>query len=479
MNELSSVLRNTSVLVAARLLERANSFALAFFVSRILGPEGLGIYSAAIAYYGTLSIAAELGASDFLVREIAKHPSSANRYTVHVIYLTAGASVIAIAAVSWAIPFFGYSHDLQLAIIVAILAIVPAAINAIQEALFVAYQRVEFQAYIALGMTLTQCGISIYLLTQGYGVVSLLIAFVTVKYVMTSCAFLFAGRLIRFDWRLDLRFVRNIVRDLKSFSVLSFFSAVCARPELIIISLLANEAVVGLYSAAIKLVEFWYLVPQAFMTNVFPVLSRSYAGAAESTRCWIQNTSIKYLMALSLPLAMGITLAAVPILEFFYGSSFTAAAPILQWASWTLPLACLMEVLWRILAARNEQQTLLRVQIVSTFFRIAAAYGLTMALSGTGAALAALVSLAVHNVLLLNRIRRDGTSIHPYRLAWRFGLGAMVMGVVMMLTVNHIDIWIVLVIAGATYAVLGIFTRAISGDDLMLVRQMLVSNRKP
>ena len=215
------------------------------------------------------------------------------------------------------------------------------------------------------------------------------------------------------------------------------------------------------------------------MLNVFPILSRTYAAKSAQVRSWVQDTSIKCLMALSLPLAVGITFAAHPILGLLYGEEFVRATPILQWAVWTLPLTCLVEVFWRILAARNEQHTLLQVQIVSTLLRVAVAYGLTVALGAPGAALAAVVSLSVHTALLLNRVRRDGTAIHPYRLAWRFGLGAFAMGIVIVMTMHHVHLWMVAVIAAATYAAFSIFTRAVSGQDLIVVRQMMLATRKP
>jgi O-antigen/teichoic acid export membrane protein len=320
--------------------------------------------------------------------------------------------------------------------------------------------------------------ISIYLLFHGHDIMSLLITFVAVKYGMAIFAFGFTRRLISPNWHFDFAFARSIFPQLKSFSLLSLLSALCSRPELIILSLFANEATVGLYSAAVKLVDFWYLLPQTFMVNVFPVLSRSYAASQESKSSRaIQDRSIKYLMALSLPVAVGISFAAGPILNLLYGPEFVPAAPILQCASWTLPLASLNAVFWRILAARNEQDAIFRVQLISTSIRLACSYALTLLLGAFGAALSAVISLAVHNAILLNRVRQGGTTLRPYRIASRFALGALLMGVVITVTLDRLDFWVVVPVAAATYVGLSFLIRAFSNDDLALMRQVLLSSK--
>jgi O-antigen/teichoic acid export membrane protein len=477
MNELSGVLRNTWVLALARLLERTNTFILAFLISRMLGPAGLGIYSAALAYHGMISIAAELGTGNFLVREIARNPNLAGRYTTHVVYMTGCISIIMIAIAAPAIPLLGYGTDLQHAIALIILATLPATMNSIQEAVFVAYQRVHFQTYTTLATILAYSSLSIYLLTHNYGVISLIISFVVVKYLMTVVAYLFARRLIRFEWRIDFSFARRLIGELKSFSLSYLLAAMCARPELIILSLVETEAVVGYYSAAIKLVDFWYLLPQTFMANVFPLLSRSYAAANDSRSSTLQDRSIQCLAALSLPIAVGITFAAPRILEFVYGPEFVVAAPVLRCLAWTLPLACLNAVLWRILAARNRQDTVFHVQALSTAVRIASGYGLTLIVGAVGAALSAVLSLVAHNAMLLNRVRCNGTRLHPYRVGWRFAPAAALMGLVIFSIVDRIDFWIVALISAGIYIGSSILMRAFSPADLALVRQLVLPGK--
>ena len=82
MNQYSvfkGILRNTAALAAARVVERSSTVVLSFFVARRLGAAGLGIYSAAMVFFGLISLAAEMGSTNYLVREIAKDRSRTSR----------------------------------------------------------------------------------------------------------------------------------------------------------------------------------------------------------------------------------------------------------------------------------------------------------------------------------------------------------------------------------------------------------------
>jgi O-antigen/teichoic acid export membrane protein len=72
MGEGAAILKNSGFLAGARLIERVANVVLAFFIARKLGAAGLGIYSAALAYYYLVANAGELGVTNLIVREIAK-----------------------------------------------------------------------------------------------------------------------------------------------------------------------------------------------------------------------------------------------------------------------------------------------------------------------------------------------------------------------------------------------------------------------
>ncbi len=472
MSQADQIFKNTIVLGTARVVERAGTMVLAFFVSRTLGAAGLGIYSTAMVYYGLVAIAADAGATNLLVREIAKDRAQTSRYVIHVGFLTMVVSILATGLSFALVPHLGYSSTLAASIYVAILATIPGTLRSIQEAVFVAYQRVEFITCTTLVTAFVNLGVCLLLLKKGYGVVSLVAAFVLIQCLMAMLYFvLMARHITKLEWIFDVRFALTLIRDIKSFAGSSLLGGLLSRPEVIILSLIKNEAEIGFYSAAIRLVDPWQLIPQTYMANVYPVLSKSYHLADQKSQLLLDK-SIMHLLAVSLPLSAGLFVAARPIVHLFYGPGFEQSIVAVRLMAWNIPLVCLFAVLWRALAARGQQDQALRVQTIMTLVRLAAGYWLISSFAALGAAITTSASFLLHNLLLASYVKRDGTRLGLFRLGWRLALAAFGMGVVIWPLSRQLQLWALVPLAAAIYVALFILLGVLSPDDRALFRKL-------
>ena len=435
----------------------------------MLHADGLGIYSAALGYYALIALAGGMGSTNFLVREIAKDLSRTTRYVVHLSVMTSAASAALTVAFVLALPYLGYSDELSVSMYVIVLAIIPGTLNTIQNAVFVAHQRVEFVTYTTLISTIANIAISLYLLMSGYGVTSLLIAFVVMQYLVAIFYFYFINRHIAvLRWEFDFSFALSLLRGVKTFAALSILGGLFARPEIIILSLVHTEAQIGLYSAALRIVDLWHMIPQTFMINVFPVLSRSYHLADQKSRT-IQEKSIKYLLAISLPLSVGMAVTAKPIVSLVYGTNFANSIPALQLLAWNVPLFSLSSVLWRVLAARGQQDLVLRVRIITLFTRLGGGYVLISQFGVVGAAITAMTNLLFNVFLLIMYIKQDGTQIDLFRTGWRFAISALGMGIFTWTLSGHLHLGILVPLAAVVYALLVFLFKAFAPEDIVLL----------
>ena len=472
MSAARAILKNALALALARVIERLSNLVLIFFIARALGADDLGVYSAAIAYFALIGVAGAMGSTNLIVREIAKDRSLTNSYVVHFGVMAIVGSA-AIMALSWVIlPHLGYSDELRTGFVIVTAAVVPGALNTIQEAVFVAHQRVEFQTCGTFVASVVTIGASLYLLAAGYGVVSLIVTFVAVQWIVTACYFLLINRYItRLRWEFRRATARRLLDEMKAFAALSVLAAVFAQPEILILSVLSTEAQIGFYSAALKIVNIWQILPQTVMVNVFPVLSRLFHRADRRFEV-VQEKSIKYLLAAALPVAAGISVAAEPIVELFFGSGFGPSVTALRILAWTIPLFSINSVLWRVLVARGKQATVVRVMAINVAARLAAGVLLIASFTSLGAAVATLVIALLHNVLLGVFIRREGLELHTLRLGARFALAALGMGVLTWVLVSEVGLWLAVPLAGLAYAALVWLLRALDPEDIALLRSV-------
>jgi O-antigen/teichoic acid export membrane protein len=472
MNTPRSVFKNTVALFAARVGYMVGSILLVFFLSRMLQAEGLGSYSTAMALYGLAELAGELGLSNFIPRELAKDLTKTNRYLMHASVLAVGSAVAAALVLAGLASHLGYSTETVLGIYLIVPALIPSALRVVIGAIFISHQKVKFETFTILFWTILRILLSLYLLRLGHGVISLMVVFAATSYLAMLNSVLFYVRYIgKPRWEFDLAFFWNMVRNLKTFVALALAGSVFAQCETIILSLFKGETQVGFYSAAFRLITVWYLIPQSFMSIVFPVLTQAYQHSIRKSEA-IQEKSIKYLLAIALPLSVGGFAAAAPIVDQFYGPGFKESILVFRVIAWHTMLAFVNNVLWRVLLARDEQHLALRVQVIGGLTRIGLSLALVPWLGSLGAAWALMGGYGLYTVLHVYYIQRGGTYIPFLRLGWRFALASTVMGAFILIIGQQLNLILLVLLAGLIYAIMVFLLRAFSQEDWALFRQV-------
>jgi O-antigen/teichoic acid export membrane protein len=244
---------------------------------------------------------------------------------------------------------------------------------------------------------------------------------------------------------------------------------------MLILSLVGTDAQIGYYSAGLKMVEPWTMVPQTVMPNVLPVLSRSYHDR-DGRAHRIQRLTVKYLQAIAIPVSVLLVVLADPLITTLFGQAFAEAVPIVQILAATVALQFYVAVLWRVLVARGDETVMLRAQAITVVPRVAGGLLLVLWLSSAGAALAALGALTLHAALLAHGVRADGSRLGVVALTWRFLAAAVLAGLLLLpLLAADLPLVVLLAAAAALYAAGVVLLRALDRDDLELVRRVLPS----
>lgn len=466
------VLKNTAVLVVARIAERGATLVVALLIAASLGPEGLGTYAIAMAIYGVISLVGESGTTMYLIRELAREPSRTGTYVTHLSVVAVVVSAALTGLGLLVVRHVGYSPEVTAAVSVVLLAILPKTLNSIQEAVFIAHGRTELEAGTTLVTTFAYVVLSAWLLHSGHGVTAALTAFVVLEYVATAVYCVLITRCIapferRFGWALT----RRLIGGLKTFAASSALAALLSRPEIIVLSLLATTKEVGFYAAAVRVAEVWAFVPQVFMNNIYPLLSRSFH-RSDGRFYAIQRRAIRAVLAYTLPLTGGLIAAAAQIVPALFGDGFEPAVAMLQVLGLNITFYGLTSVYWRSLAARDRQDAVLKVQIVMIACRIGGCAALVVVLGPIGAAYAACAGSAISFALMAAATRRSGAATPSPLVAWRFGLAAAAMSVVVVVVAPFVALWIVVAVAVLVYCGAAFLLNAFTPDDLALIRTL-------
>lgn len=459
--------------MVGRISSLVGSFILSYVLARTLSVTGLGIYATIFSYYSVAATICSVGIRSYLTRDIARDLSKTNRYMMHAAVLTAGISLLGNGVFFLIVSQLNYAPETIWGIIIINSALFPATWGAIYESVFVAHQKAEYLTYTIILNLIARIGVSIYLLLTGHGVISLIVVQVVSEYLgFAICTFFLARHIVKPHWEFEWTFAVQMLKDLRTFTAIGFLASMFSQVEVLLLSLFAGEAAVGIYSAASKLALMWFAIPESYMRAVFPVMTQLYRHSYNDFRQLLER-SVKYLLAVALPLTVGIVVIADKIILFFYGDDFAASVPVLRGLALIFTTIFLNEVLWRILVARDEQHLALRTQIAGVLTKAGISLLAVPFISYNGTVLAVLVTQVVYTALHIFYVQKRDKPIPFVHLGGRLVLAALGMGVGCWFLAAYVSLWVIIPVSVALYGGLLFLFRVFSPDEIATIGRLI------
>jgi len=133
--------------------------------------------------------------------------------------------------------------------------------------------------------------------------------------------------------------------------------------DTVMLRFMKSDEVVGWYNAAYKVVLFiWAFIP-IFVNVIFPLMSKYYQQSKKKLRLLISSAT-RLMSSIGLPLGIGGTILARPIMSFLYGDKYmngVIAFQILIWTVAIISIRCAYEQSF--LACDREKRYLLGVTV--------------------------------------------------------------------------------------------------------------------
>jgi O-antigen/teichoic acid export membrane protein len=151
---------------------------------------------------------------------------------------------------------------------------------------------------------------------------------------------------------------------------------------------------VGLYAAAVKLVEAWYFIPGIICTSLFPAIINAKKNNLEIYKHRLKNFYI--LMAvISILIAIPISLFAGQIIYILFGGGYIESVNILRIYIWSNLGLFLGTAAYQFLIAENRVMTIFIITTLAMIINIGLNLVFIPMFGLTGAAWATLISYMV------------------------------------------------------------------------------------
>jgi len=361
---------NTGWMFFGQMFSLLVSFFIGAWLARYLGPENYGVLSYAVAFVGLFAFIADLGAGGILNRELVKFPEKRDELmgTVFRMKLIGGALAMILAS--------GTSFLVEMSSLARLLIIVfsVSSILQIMNIISIYFQaRVEAKNNVQAQVTATLLSsiLKVGMILSGRGVIWIIIIFL-LDIVWQSLGFMAAyrreGLQIR-AWHFNSTLAREIWHSSWPLMLASAAGYIYLKIDQVMIGQMLGNLEVGLYAAAVKLVEVWYFIPGMIAGSLFPAIINAKKTGEAIYHQRLKNFYI-FMGLISIIIALPVALLAHPLVYWLFGIKFLAAVPILKIYVWSSMGLFLGMAVFQYLMVENKIKTIFIINIFAMITNI-------------------------------------------------------------------------------------------------------------
>lgn len=382
---------NFAALSAAEIACRFISMLVTLQLARRLGTAGYGRIEFAFHLTFWLVLLVREGLDVIAAREIARHPRLVRPLVgvVMAIRLTIAGSLLALLLPTVWIMLPGFTGRVLLSSYSLMLLTTAVGIDYV-------YRGLERMHIVAASLFLrTACyalGVAWLVRNESH---ILLVPVLLVCGELCGIAFTWCCHARRYGWpRPHWRggqFLRVFLVRGRTIYVVQITQTILASIDVLIVGSVSGWSDVGLYSASHRMVSVALTFGVILQQVSFPALARVWRASPASGQRALA-TLVRVLISAYIPLAVGTSLLAEPLIRFLFNHSYAGAAPLLAIAIWRVPLLSLAFLYQLALIALNRESTGMRLLMIGAVGTVPLTLALRMLEGLPGAAIAAVLT---------------------------------------------------------------------------------------
>ncbi|MEA5621666.1 oligosaccharide flippase family protein [Nostoc sp. UHCC 0251] len=390
MVEKYKFITNSLSMIANRLAQSITAFVLTAAIARNLGAEAIGQYLLAYSYYFIFVGIASQGLKTLFTRELTREPQKTSVYLMSGTLLQLIFSLLSYGALVIVVFLLPYSSKTSTLCYIMGLTIIPFALSNVTEAIFQAKEKMHLIAIATVPVYALRLIIMIWAMQLKYGIEYLGTILFLSETLILVIEWILITQFVKIQWQIDKEFVWNTIKNARTFFAIEAIAVVSSRIEILILSLLGNEFLVGLFGAIVQLLQPFLIIANSITVAIFPRLSKVVDQGREKQRQITEN-SIEILLIMALPLFIGLLFFGKDLLIFIYDSSFAQANLALCLIAISLFFLPFTRSLSFLLVANGFERVNLREVVITTSLGSLGGVALVSQYQLLGAALMALL----------------------------------------------------------------------------------------
>jgi O-antigen/teichoic acid export membrane protein/lipid II:glycine glycyltransferase (peptidoglycan interpeptide bridge formation enzyme)/uncharacterized membrane protein (UPF0127 family) len=475
-SDTQTVAKNTVWLSISNFGGRLIKAVVIIAAARILDPIGWGVISYIVTLAGFFTFFVDPGVNVMLMREGSKKSEKEQVELLSTsFYLKLGLIAFAVAFVLFVGPYFTTLPGARVLLPIAALIIVGDTLREFFSSFIRTKEKMEWEAgaFLLTNVCIVVFGLIALVVSPtarsfgwAYAAGTTLGAIATLWILRDYIGRLFS----HFSGKL----VMPILRSAWPFAITGALGIFLTNADILIISWMRSAYAVGVYSAAVRIIQVLYLFPVIIQYSTLPLLARL---ADKDNRRFreVLERAIVIIFAVSVPIAFGGLILSNEIMRFVFGAAYASGGFSLALLMLSMIVDYPGGVISLAIFAYDQQKTLIIASIIGGASNVIFDLLLIPHFGITGSAWATLIAQILNNAYLWYVMKRiNYFSIAP-RLK-RIVLASVIMtGVSAFLLIIHTQIILNIVLSVLVYCIL---LKAMRDPLIADIRQMIHPPKK-
>lgn len=469
MNLTRQVAHNTIIQISGKVLSTILGLIAVGMMTRYLGQEQFGWYITATSFLQFIGIVMDFGLIPVTAQMLSEPQFDKQTLFKNLLGFRLTSAVLFLAFAPLTSLFFPYPHEVKIAIGILTIAFFSISINQI----FIGLYQTKLKMHIvSVGEVLGRMALvaGVYLLIkQNQGFLPLMITVTVSSLVYTVILWIRGAKETAVSLGFDWPIWRTIMHKMWPVAISIIFNVIYLKGDVILLSLWRDQAEVGVYGAAYRVLDIVAQTAMMMMGVMLPLLAYSWSRSDKETFRVRYQQSFDALMAFAVPSMVGVVVLATPIMKLVAGPTFAVSGGPLRILALAVFGLFLGAVFGHTAVAIDKQKETLWIYISDAILTLIGYLIFIPRFGMYGAAWMSVFSEVYAGVLLMFVIRHYAKEILSLRAFMKIILSSLIMTAAI-LVVPSWHILLVTMIGAFAYALTLI---AIGGISKQTIKDIL------
>jgi len=473
MSTIKETFKNTSWLLISQIITSIFGFVWIVLLARYLGVSDFGTMSFAISFSTIMNIFIDLGISIYTTRDLSRHPDLAQKYIGNGITLRIFLSIIVFIATLIILAIMN-SNLLTIAVVLLFLMhIIFLSTGDLLRGVFQAFGKQKYQAIaIILSSTLTLLG-TLVLIYFNLGLISVALAYISGS--LLSLIYLYitiTQKIVVPKFEFDFNFWKTTIKSSIPFGITIIFTTIYFLIDTVMLLFMVGDFAVGIYSSAYKIITVFLTIYSVYTFVAFPLMSKFYKDSKNLLKI-LYEKSVKYLIMLMLPIAIGVTIYSQDLIMLIFGSKYILSESVLKILIWTVLFFMINGVSTNLLNSSNNEVAVTKINgiacLINVIFNLIAIYYLSyIGASITTVITGIIVCILMTYIITRGRYKPDISLIYDII---KISISGLILGVFLVLT--NMNFWVAIPVAIIIYMIGLLLTKTLDSVDKAIIKEIV------